>query len=47
MVSPDDPASSAAEIMVDKKVNRVPVVDDGDHLVGVVCRMDIIRMLDL
>lgn len=47
MVSPDDPASAAAEIMVDKRVNRVPVVDDDDHLVGVVCRMDIIRMLDL
>ena len=27
--APDDPVGRAANIMVDKKVNRVPVVDDG------------------
>jgi CBS domain-containing protein len=45
-VAPDDPAPRAANIMVDKKVNRVPVVD-GDRLVGIVARHDIIRMLGL
>ena len=45
-VGPDDPAPRAANIMVDKKVNRVPVVD-GDRLVGIVARHDIIRMLGL
>ena len=45
-VAPDDPAGRAANIMVDKKVNRVPVVDGG-RLVGIVARHDIIRMLGL
>ena len=47
MVGPDEPVSRAANIMVEKKVNRVPVVDDDDHLLGIVTRMDIIRMLGL
>ena len=46
-VGPDDPAPRAANIMVDKKVNRVPVVDDDGRLVGIVARHDIIRMLGL
>ena len=46
-VAPDDPAPRAANIMVDKKVNRVPVVDDDGRLVGIVARHDIIRMLGL
>jgi CBS domain-containing protein len=45
-VAPDDPVGRAANIMVDKKVNRVPVVDDG-RLVGIVARHDVIRMLGL
>jgi len=46
-VGPGDPAPRAANIMVDKKVNRVPVVDDDGRLVGIVARHDIIRMLGL
>jgi CBS domain-containing protein len=46
-VGPDDPAPRAANIMVDKKVNRVPVVDGDGRLVGIVARHDIIRMLGL
>jgi CBS domain-containing protein len=46
-VGPDDPAPRAANIMVDKKVNRVPVVDGDSRLVGIVARHDIIRMLGL
>ena len=45
-VAPDDPVARAANIMVDKKVNRVPVVE-GDRLVGIVARHDIIRLLGL
>ena len=45
-VAPDDPVAKAANIMVDKKVNRVPVVE-GDRLVGIVARHDIIRLLGL
>jgi len=45
-VSPADPAGKAANIMVDQKVDRVPVVD-GDRLVGIVARHDIIKMLGL
>jgi len=45
-VTPDDPVARAANIMVDKKVNRVPVVE-GDRLVGIVARHDIIRLLGL
>jgi CBS domain-containing protein len=46
-VAPDEPAGKAANIMVDKKVNRVPVVDSDGRLVGIVARHDIIRMLGL
>jgi len=45
-VTPDEPVSAAANIMVDHKVNRVPVVD-GDKLVGIVARHDIIKLLGL
>ena len=46
-VTPDDPVARAANIMVDKKVNRVPVVDGDGRLVGIVARHDIIKMLGL
>ena len=46
-VHPDEPVTHAANIMVDKKVNRVPVVDDDDIMIGIVARADIIRMLGL
>jgi len=44
-VTADEPVRAAANIMVDKKVNRVPVVDDKDRLIGIVARHDIIRMM--
>lgn len=42
-VSPDDPVTKVAAIMVDKGVNRVPVVDREQRLVGIISRHDIIR----
>ena len=41
-VGPDDEISEAATLMADKRVNPVPVLD-GEHLVGIVSRADIIR----
>jgi len=46
-VTPDELVRAAANIMVDKKVNRVPVVDDKGRLIGIVARHDIIRMMGL
>lgn len=43
-VSPDQPLSEIASIMVNKDVERVPVVEDG-RLVGVLTRADIVRKL--
>ena len=43
-VSPDQPLSEIASIMVNKDVERVPVVEDG-QLVGALTRADIVRKL--
>ena len=43
-VSPDQPLSEVASIMVNKDVERVPVVEDG-LLAGVLTRADIVRKL--
>lgn len=42
-VGPDDPLERVATIMVEKGVNRVPVVDKDGRLVGIVSRQDLIR----
>lgn len=41
-VGPNDDVSEAATLMADKRVNPVPVLD-GERLVGIVSRSDIIR----
>ena len=41
-VEPDRPVARAAALMVEKGVNRLPVVRDGE-LVGIVTRADIVR----
>ena len=43
-VPPDEDVETLAELMVKKRVNPVPVVE-GDRLVGIVSRADIIRMM--
>jgi CBS-domain-containing membrane protein len=35
----------AAELMIDVGVHAVPVVDDGDHVIGIVTTSDVIRSL--
>ena len=41
-IDPDAPLSQAAELMVRRRINRLPVVDNGT-LVGIVTRADIVR----
>jgi CBS domain-containing protein len=43
-VSPDQPLSEVASIMVNKDVERVPVVEEG-RLIGVLTRADIVRKI--
>lgn len=44
VVGPDDEVEHLADVMVRKKGNPVPVVEDG-RLVGIVSRADLIRMM--
>ena len=39
-VSPETPVSELAEIMLSKKINRLPVVDKDGHIKGIVTRAD-------
>jgi CBS domain-containing protein len=41
-VTPDAPVEDAAKLIAERKHNRLPVVDDGGRLVGVVTRLDIL-----
>jgi len=42
VVSPTDSATHVARLMVEKKINRIPVVENG-KLVGIVTRGDLIK----
>lgn len=44
VVGPDDPLERAATLMVEKRVNPIPVVKDG-KLVGIISRSDIVRLM--
>jgi CBS domain-containing protein len=41
-VSPDMEIAQAAKLLLDKKINGVPVVDDQKNLVGILCQSDLI-----
>src|SRR3989337_1538975 len=43
-VSPDDELTEVASLMVDKKINPVPVVENS-VLVGIISRADIVKLL--
>jgi CBS domain-containing protein len=45
-VGPDSDLANAATLMLDKDVNRLPVVADG-RLVGIISRADFVRLLAL
>jgi CBS domain-containing protein len=46
-VAPDEPARTAATLMSRHRFDRVPVVDDGGRVVGIVTRHDIMKILGL
>ncbi len=41
-VAPDTEISKAARILVEKRINGLPVVDDAGKLVGILCQSDLI-----
>jgi CBS domain-containing protein len=42
--SPDEPVADAARLMSARKLRRLPVVDGQGHLVGIVCRSDVLSV---
>jgi CBS domain-containing protein len=42
-IGPSRPVSEAAALMLDRAVNRLPVVDENDRLLGIVTRADLVR----
>jgi CBS domain-containing protein len=44
-VGPDQPVEEAARIIAERRHNRLPVVEDGGRLVGVVTRLDVLDAL--
>jgi CBS domain-containing protein len=45
VTKPDLPLTQAAQIILDRKVNRLPVVDDRGHLVGIITRHDLVQAM--
>jgi CBS domain-containing protein len=46
-VGPDEPARAAATLMSRHHFDRVPVVDEGDTVVGLITRHDIMKLIGL
>ena len=44
-IFPHAPVSQAAELMLTKRINRLPVVDEAERLVGIVTRNDLLKAL--
>jgi len=44
-ISPETTISDIAELMLRMKVNRLPVVDEEDNILGIVTRADIVRSM--
>ena len=45
-VRPEDTVEHAARLMYTRKIKRLPVVDAGGHLVGVISRADVLTVFD-
>ena len=45
-ISPDDTVEHAAKLMYDRKVKRLPVLDQGGRLAGIISRTDILAVFD-
>jgi len=46
-ITPDAPVPWAANLMLEKRINRLPVVDDKGKLIGIITRNDLLRALKL
>lgn len=46
-VHPQAPLSEAAHIMVSERISGLPVVDDNEHLVGIITEADFLRALGI
>lgn len=44
-ISADTPLPEAAKIMHDKKIHRLPVVDEHQHPIGIITESDIVRAI--
>lgn len=44
-IAPDKPIKEAAQLMHNRRVRRLPVVDENDKLVGILTRSDIVRFM--
>ena len=44
-IGPDAPVEELAELMVKRRVNPVPVVDENGKLIGIVSRADLVDMM--
>ncbi|HEY9827160.1 MAG TPA: CBS domain-containing protein [Stenomitos sp.] len=44
-IAPDAPLSDAAHLMIEKHINRLPVVDADQTLVGIITRHDLVSAL--
>ena len=42
---PDTDIREVAGILDEKRIKRLPVVDDGNRLIGIISRADIVRTL--
>ena len=45
-IGPDDTLEHAAKLMYDRKVKRLPVVDQAGRLVGIISRSDVLAVFD-
>jgi CBS-domain-containing membrane protein len=44
VIGPDEPASTAARLMSGRRLRRLPVVDRHGHLMGILCRADVLSV---
>jgi CBS-domain-containing membrane protein len=46
VVAPEDSVEHAAKLMYTRRVKRLPVVDPGGHLVGIISRADVLAVFE-
>jgi acetoin utilization protein AcuB len=42
-LAPDDELQDAVELLLEEKIGGVPVVDESEHLIGIVTYIDILK----